>query len=189
MYEYFEGKIVKVDSENIVIDINGIGYKLEVPTSLRDHVSVGSERMIFAEQIVSENRIAIFGFYNEDQKWIFNLLRSVSKVGPKTALGIVGALNTDEIINAINIGDDKLLATCPGIGAKTAARIIIELKDKVKSFIVSSDELADNPDIDLIDALEGLGYSRYEITKHIAKLDLKGLELDEMIKVFLKTIN
>ena len=81
------------------------------------------------------------------------------------------------------------LATCPGIGAKTAARIIIELKDKVKSFIVSDDELADNPDIELIDALEGLGYSRYEITKHISKLDLKGLELDEVIKVFLKTIN
>ena len=189
MYEYFEGKIVKVDSENIVIDINGIGYKLEVPTSLQDHVSIGTDKMIFAEQVVSENRIAIYGFYNEDQKWIFNLLRTVSKVGPKTALGIVGALNTDEIVNAINIDDAKLLATCPGIGAKTAARIIIELKDKVKSYVVSSEDINDNQNLELIDALEGLGYSRYEITKHIASLDLSGLAIDEMIKLFLKTIN
>lgn len=189
MYEYFKGKIVKLNSEFIVIDINGIGYKLEVPKSMQDHISIGSDAMIFAEQVVSENKIAVYGFYNEDQKWMFNLLRTVSKVGPKTALGIVGVLSTDEIVNAINSDDAKLLSTCPGVGAKSAAKIIIELKDKVKGYVVSEIEEGASSSAELIDVLEGLGYSRYEITKHLASLDLKGLELDEMIKLFLKTMN
>lgn len=189
MYEYFEGKIVKINSEFVVIDIGGIGYKLEVPSSMQDRITIGTEAMVFAEQVVSENRIAIYGFYSEDQKWIFNLLRTVSKVGPKTALGIVGALTTDEIVNAINSDDSKLLATCPGIGAKSAAKIIIELKDKVKGYVVTSVEEGVSASTELIDALEGLGYTRYEITKHISTLDLNGLELNEMIKLFLKTMN
>ena len=189
MYEYFEGKIVKLNSEYVVVDIGGIGYKLEVPKSMQDHLFVGDEAMIFAEQVVSENRIAVYGFYNDDQKWIFNLLRTVSKVGPKTALGIVGHLSTDEIVNAINSDNDKLLASCPGIGAKSAAKIIIELKDKVKGYVVTDTDNMNSSYVDLIDALEGLGYSRYEITKHISTLDLTGMELNDMIKLFLKTMN
>ncbi|MDY3946636.1 MAG: Holliday junction branch migration protein RuvA [Ezakiella sp.] len=189
MYEYFNGKIIDCTDEYVVIDIGGIGYKLEVASSMRTKLRLGEIHMIYAEQIVSENKMGIYGFYNAEEKAMFNILRSVSKIGPKTALGIMGALSISEIVSAVRSDDAKLLSRAPGVGEKSAMRIIIELRDKVKDFDITELPELSSSKADLIDALEGLGYSRYEITKHIAILDLEGLELDEMIKLFLKTMN
>lgn len=197
MYDFFRGKIVDYYQGNLIIEVMGIGYKLEVGEKLEDKFEIGEEKTIYTEQIVSENRISIYGFFSKDEKKMFNLLRTVPKIGPKTALGILGGTELSILVANIINQDKSALSRLPGIGTKTAERIIIDLKDKVMEFNIDADEIlhalgeVNNTGIkaEVAEALIGLGYSSYEIEKKISNFDFTNMSLDEALRYAIKNMN
>lgn len=194
MYEYFDGKIVDYYSDFLIIDVSGVGYRLISPKNILSQVSIGENKVIYAEQVVSENSISIYGFASKEDRRMFNLLRTVPKVGPKTAIGILGSITLSKLVSAILSSDKNVLKELPGIGLKSAERLIVDLKDKVKDF----DVMVEDKDVEisytgikneLYEALIQFGYNSYEIEKKLSKLDFKDLTIDEALKLALKNMN
>lgn len=194
MYEYFDGKIVDFYDDFIIIDVAGIGYRLISPKNILSQVSIGENKVIYAEQVVSENSNSIYGFATKEDRKMFNLLRTVPKVGPKTAIGILGAISLSKLVSAILSSNKDVLKKLPGIGLKSAERLIIDLKDKVKEFGIQMEE---NEPIttftgvkhEVIEALIQFGYNSYEIEKKLSKLDFNDLTIDQALKLALKNMN
>ncbi|MCI6610348.1 MAG: Holliday junction branch migration protein RuvA [Ezakiella sp.] len=197
MYDFFRGKIVDYYQGNLIIEVMGIGYKLEVGEKLEDKFKIGEEKTIYTELVVSENKISIYGFFSKDEKKMFNLLRTVPKVGPKTASGILGGTDLSVLVANIINQDKSALSRLPGIGTKTAERIIIDLKDKVMEFNIDADELLNSrgevknsrTKSEVVEALIGLGYSSYEIEKKLSDFDFTDMSLDEALRYAIKNMN
>ncbi len=193
MYEYFEGKIVDFYDSYLVVDIAGIGYRLEAPKNILSQVRIGEEKVIYAEQVVSENRISVYGFATKEDREMFNILRTVPKIGPKTAIGILGSVTLSKLVASIVSEDKATLTKLPGIGAKSAERLIIDMKDKVKDFEFAIEDIDAQPKSslhsELVEALTQFGYNRFEIEKKIAHIDFEGMTIDEALKFALKNMN
>ena len=162
---------------------------------------VGSEVMIYTYMHVREDALQLFGFLDRDTLEIFKLLITVSGIGPKGAIGVLGTLSADDIRYAVMAEDAKMIAKAPGIGAKTASKVVIELKDKLKMRDVAeniSSEIDGQQSIfddggskqavsDAIEALVSLGYSATEATKAVRKADAgDDVTVEELLKLSLK---
>lgn len=194
MYEYFDGKVVDYYNDFLVIDVSGVGYRLISPKNILSQVSIGENKIIYVEQVVSENSNSVYGFATRDDRRMFNLLRTVPKVGPKTAIGILGSINLSKLVSAILNSDKEVLKKLPGIGLKSAERLIIDLKDKVKDFDVVIDEKVDGLSYsgikhEVYEALIQFGYNSYEIEKKLSNLDFKDMTIDQALKLALKNMN
>ncbi|MEN7548721.1 Holliday junction branch migration protein RuvA [Rapidithrix thailandica] len=132
MYNYISGKLVEKEPTFAVIDVNGIGYELKIPLSTYSQLGKQEYCKLYTYIHIKEDAHTLFGFINKDEKALFLLLISVSGVGPSIGLTLLSSLSTDEIRSAILRGDAKLLQSVKGLGAKTAQRVILELKDKLK---------------------------------------------------------
>ena len=133
MYSYIKGTLEEAAEGQIVVDHQGIGYQIQVSGNLTDLLPpVGREVKIYTYLNVKEDSVTLFGFLSGDDLEIFRMLLKVNGIGPKGALGILSALSTEELRFAVLSGDAKAIAKAPGIGAKSAQRIILELKDKMK---------------------------------------------------------
>lgn len=131
MYSYIKGIFAGQSDNCIVIENNGIGYNINYPiTAYGLPFEFGDEVKIFTHFHVSENAMALYGFISEDDRDVFRRLISVNGVGPKAAIGILSTLSADDLRFAVLGNDSKLISTAPGIGKKTAEKIILELKDK-----------------------------------------------------------
>lgn len=202
MISFIKGKLVHVYENVIIVENNGIGYEIFVPVSVIGNMPlVGSEVMIYTYMHVREDALQLFGFLDRDTLEIFKLLITVSGIGPKGAIGVLGTLSADDIRYAVMAEDAKTIAKAPGIGAKTASKVVIELKDKLKMRDVAeniSSEIDGQQSIfddggskqavsDAIEALVSLGYSATEATKAVRKADAgDDVTVEELLKLSLK---
>lgn len=202
MISFIKGKLVHIYENVIIVENNGIGYEIFVPVSVIGNMPlVGSEVMIYTYMHVREDALQLFGFLDRDTLEIFKLLITVSGIGPKGAIGVLGTLSADDIRYAVMAEDAKTIAKAPGIGAKTASKVVIELKDKFKMRDVAeniSSEIDGQQSIfddggskqavsDAIEALVSLGYSATEATKAVRKADAgDDVTVEELLKLSLK---
>lgn len=211
MYAYLKGTIEAIEDDNIVLEVNHIGYNVKVPFSVVASLpGIGSNIKIYTYTCVREDAFILYGFLTQDDLRIFKSLITVSGIGPKGALGILSIMDADALRFAILAGDAKAISKAPGIGAKSAERIIIDLKDKM-SIISEEDALKgatsisktgrknnqensfEQADIearnDAIEALVALGYSASDALRAIKGLgDLSGMDSEAILKAALKII-
>lgn len=195
MYEYIKGIFKSIEKEYIVIECCNIGYKIFTSGSTISNMpSTESEVKIFTHQIVREDFIGLYGFLTKDEIEMFNMLIAINGVGPKAALSLMSISSVSTLKYAIVTEDDKLIVKAPGIGKKTAQRIILELKDKVTdSEVIQINSLDDIVDInsekvaEAVGALIALGYSDKEAEKAIERAD-KTKSVEDIIKECLKIL-
>jgi holliday junction DNA helicase RuvA len=172
MLSYIKGQVKLKTEQFIIIENNGIGYKVFVSADLLLESKVGDEVELYTYQHVREDALMLFGFKNYDQLQLFELLISISGVGPKTALGVFAVAEPADIKSAIVNEDASVLKKVSGIGAKTAERIVLELKNKVTGDfgeIKTKEELSG--DVDSIEALVSLGYSANDAREALKQVD------------------
>ena len=185
----------KLPPNIVVIDANGVGYEVEVPISTFSMLpAVKSEASLYIQQIVREDANLLYGFYTLEEKDAFRILIKVSGIGPKSAIVILSGLSVTELYEVIANEDVTRLTRVPGIGKKTAERLIVELKDKIKAVsMISSGDLLDtgpvhNPVNDAVLALTTLGYKTSDAEKMIKKIAKPNMAVDELIKIALQSL-
>lgn len=199
MYEYIRGQFQGISKDYVVIELNNIGYKIFTSGNTMSNMpKVGDEVLLYLEQIVREDFIGIYGFTTKEELEMFKLLLSINGVGAKAALSLLSISTVNNLKYAIMMGDEKHITRAPGIGKKTAQRIILELKDKLKPDELTSEEreliegINDNSDYsfninETLSALMALGYTEKEAQKALEKVD-KTLSIESMIKESLKLL-
>ena len=206
MFYYIKGKLAHLDPTYAVVDAGGVGYKLTISASTHSQmpphrsVSEAPEVTLYSYMAVREDGIELFGFATEEELDSFKMLITVSGVGPKAAISILSLLSPQKLALAICTDYKKTISKANGIGPKTAARIVLELKDKLKKVTVLDGDdavLADDLDMmsgnsdkrsDAISALTVLGYTRSEAESVIRKIDISSLEVDDIIREALKKL-
>ena len=199
MYEYIRGQFQGISKDYVVIELNNIGYKIFTSGNTMSNMpKVGDEVLLYLEQIVREDFIGLYGFTTREELEMFKLLLSINGVGAKAALSLLSISTVYNLKYAIMMGDEKHITRAPGIGKKTAQRIILELKDKLKPDELTSEEgqliegINDNSDYsfninETLSALMALGYTEKEAQKALEKVD-KTLSIENMIKESLKLL-
>ena len=196
MYAHFDGTLAEKNPDSVVIDCGGVGYQLQVSAAaLAAAPQVGARFKCFAHLSVREDAQELFGFYSREEKAMFLRLNSVSGIGPRTALAILSSLSVRELTIALLTGDAASLARAPGIGKKTAQRLILELKDKIDGVEELTGGLAapvpprGGPAAEAIEALMALGYASNEAATAVARVASQTDRTDELIRLALKGMN
>ena len=204
MLAYIKGELAEKEIGYIVIDVNGLGYKIFMSEFGIEKIgTIGETVKVYTYYKVSEDDISIYGFCTKEELRMFELLISVSGIGAKTAVTMLGVIEPSKFAVAVISGDTDTLKTIPGVGLKSAQRIILELKDKIKKekqIVELSNaspeekskitQIAINEDKveEAISAFQVLGYQRKDIEKIIKKIDINNLPLEEIIKQGLKLL-
>lgn len=196
MIDYIKGKLIHVFGDSVVVENNGIGYKIHTSTgSASDFSMPGEEVVVFTEMIVREDSISLVGFSSREELDMFHMLTSVSGIGTKVGIGILSSMPYGQLAGIIASQDVKALQSAQGVGKKTAERIVLELKDKVPQTLTLQAEEHEQPKIasqgvlkDALDALMSLGYTRSEAQGVVKQIDLDSMTLEEIIKASLKKL-
>lgn len=202
MIAYIKGILDTVEQDRIVVENQGMGYEILVPGSVLSQLpSVGREVKIYTYLHVREDIMQLFGFLSRDELNMFKMLITVNGVGPKGALGVLTVMDADQLRFAILADDAKSIAKAPGIGAKTAGKVILELKDKCDLEEVFDSSFAKNgqgtagqtamssASQDAIEALVALGYSAAEAAKAVGRCDFdENTTVEEILKQSLKNM-
>ncbi|MGZ0156160.1 Holliday junction branch migration protein RuvA [Lactobacillus johnsonii] len=169
MFEYLKGIVTKIDPAYIVLDVNGVGYKILCPTPYS--YDENQPATIYVEQVVRDTGITLYGFLSLEDKELFLKLLSVSGIGPKSAVAIMAAEDTDSLASAIQNGEVKYLTRFPGVGKKTASQIVLDLKGKLGDYVKKSTAADLTPSLqDALLALVALGYTQKEVDRITPKL-------------------
>jgi Holliday junction DNA helicase RuvA len=159
MIAHLRGKLMQKEPARVIVDVHGVGYEITVPvTTFTALPDLGAEVAIDIHTHVREDVIALYGFSTRRERIIFEKLMTISGIGPKLAVTILSGGSVEELIGAIKRGDLARLTAIPGVGKKTAERIILELKDKFQEFTDAAPKPAVQTDV--VSALENLGYPR-----------------------------
>jgi Holliday junction DNA helicase RuvA len=183
-----EGRIVAKGENYVIVGVSGVGFKVHVPASLLAQLGgTGQEVSLYTHLHVRENAITLYGCGTPDRLSLFELLLDVPGIGPKVALNVVSSMSTDELRETIARGDAALLTRIPGVGKKTAERVMLNLKDKlgVGLDFVSYPALTD-ADAEVIAGLTSLGYSVAEAQAALRSLPSKDMTLEEKIRLALQ---
>ena len=194
MYAHIEGIVAEKDQDSIVLDANGVGYLLNVSgATLSMAPAVGERMKLYCVLNVREDAMELYGFYSREEKKMYERLRSVTGVGSRTALQILSAMSVRDLSIALISGDANALTRVPGIGKKTAQRLVLELKDKVddaqltaQAASISPKVNASGPEAEAIAALISLGYSSSEAARAVAGVADQTQEVDKMIFLALR---
>jgi len=180
MIARLEGLVLSAEDGVAVLDVGGVGFAVHIPLTVM--IQPGKRATLYTYLHVRENELALYGFPDQDQKDLFEMLLGVSGVGPKAALNVLGTLSPDTLRRAVLNGQPEALSRAPGVGKKTAEAIVLHLKDKIKRQGVAVMEVAED-DADVIAALTTLGFSIVEAQRALQQLprDAK-LSLDEKIR-------
>ena len=199
MYEYIKGKYIGINKDYVIIENGGIGYKIFTSgATMAEMPKVSEEVMLYLEQIVREDFIGLYGFKDREELEMFKLLISISGVGAKAALSLLSISRINNLKYAIIMEDDKHLCRAPGIGKKTAGRIILELRDKIKTDEVSEgvyiqevfeDIVPSNANSigEALGALLALGYSEKEAESALKKVNRQE-SVENIIKECLRVL-
>ena len=196
MFYYLCGILDMASLNTAVLDCAGVGYMLTVSgkTVAMLHAKIGSKVKLFTHLSVREDAVELYGFADEEELSVFKLLITVSGIGPKAAISILTALSPSELNTAVASGDAKRISGAQGVGGKMAARVILELKDKLPKLLGQPMSNASAEDIpiagivsssekdDAVAALAVLGYTRSEINAAFRKIDTAGLDMQEIVK-------
>ncbi len=191
MFAYIKGLYESRMLDYIVLDVNGIGYKVFMSeNSMKKIGELGTTIKVYTYVKVREDDISIYGFSSAEELRMFELLISVSGIGAKSAITILSNIEPSSFALAVVSDDVSVLKKLPGIGTKSAQRIILELKDKLKSINIEESDINESAVItnnnenieDMISALQVLGYTRKDIEKIIPKLDDNNHDLEDLIK-------
>ena len=202
MFYYLQGELAYRDTNTCVIDCSGVGYKLTVSHLTSEAIvsKLGKQIKLFTHLAVREDGIELFGFGSNEEKECFNRLTSVSGIGPKAAMSILSTMTPEKLAIAICTDDKKTIAKAPGIGAKSAARIILELKDKMSKEMLDNDFssakendsaafFVQNSAIsEAAEALSVLGYDKNTTLSAIQGIDPSLTDAGEIIRLALKKL-
>lgn len=207
MYAYLKGTLEEVTEDNIVLEVGGIGYNVKVSTTTADLLpGLGNEIKIYTYTLVREDALSLYGFLTRDDLDIFKKLITVNGIGPKGGLAILSVMSADALRFAIMAGDAKSIAKAPGVGAKTAERVILDLRDKISledtlRILVSEADTrnsktsaaTEQPALDnvmkkeAIEALVALGYSASDATAAVKKVEInEKTTVESILKLALK---
>ncbi len=201
MFYYLKGELVHTDGAVAVIDCSGVGYAMTVSQNTSAALARLSDKQnvkLMTHLIVREDGVELFGFYTNEELRLFKMLITVSGVGPKAAISILSCASVTDIIKAIVTGNQKAISAAQGVGAKTAARVILELKDKLGggefdlsatdsgvAEAINSTVAASSKINDAENALLVLGYTKGDIAAVLKSIDVQSLELEDIIKLAL----
>jgi Holliday junction DNA helicase RuvA len=198
MISHLDGILEHIDKAHLVVDVGNVGYRVHVSSGTVARLpKVGEKIKLFTYQVVREDDISLYGFVSKEERNLFSLLLTVSGVGPKASLSIISGFPIDKLVTAITQGNVDLISTVPGIGKKTAQKLVIELKEKVaRAYAIKPSDMAvgmggDEPIVsDAILALISLGYSPKEARNAILRsgIDLSSQNVEEVIKQALKSL-
>lgn len=200
MYAYIKGVFESVRGDNIIVENNGIGYKIYMPLLLQGRIGhIGDTVCVYTYHYVREDAIALYGFPEPEDQDMFELLLTVSGIGPKIAISVVETLRPSELALAVISGDVKKLCSVKGLGKKSAERIVLELKDKLKNFdvedVASSADAASFPSSmgqseveDCTSALVVLGYPASDASRAARKVYEDGKNVEQMIREALRLL-
>ena len=201
MYAYIKGELAEINTDHIVIEAGGIGYQVFISLQTFDYLpSVGENLKIYTYLYLREDAMILYGFLTKDDLELFKLLISVSGIGPKGGLAILSTLEADDLRFAILSGDAKAISKAPGVGGKTAQRVILELKDKLsledayeaKTEHVQKNAAAAGGSVknDAVMALTALGYSSTESLKAVSAVEItEDMDVEEVLKAALKHLS
>lgn len=194
MFEYIDGVVSILGDDYIVLENNGIGFRINTSkNSIANIRNKGEKQRIYTQLIVKEEGIFLYGFTTKEELDLFKLLLTVSKIGPKAGLSLLSTLKPKDLKLSILSNDSTFLSKAPGIGKKTAERIILELKDKIDDNIDIEEGLQSNIENNNINevynALISLGYNRSEIRMALADINVTELSTEDIIKIALKKIS
>ena len=193
MFEYIRGKLTEATPNKVTIEINGIGYGLLIPLSNYSKLpQPGHEVLMYISAVIREDSQKHYGFLNRSERDLFEKFNDVSGIGPKTSLALVGHMDLADLHLAISQANIHLICKVPGIGKKTAERLIIEMRDKLKgfdqtlpTFLALTSEVAATVVSDAISALVNLGYpanqAQNAIKKALGKMDSEQPKLGDLI--------
>ena len=199
MHSYIKGELAEVNTDHIVIDVGGIGYMIYIPAQSLNYLpGIGEMLKVHTYLYMREDAMILYGFLTKDDLEMFKLLITVSGIGPKGGLAVLSTLSSDDLRFAVLSGDAKAISKAPGIGSKTAQRVIIDLKDKLsledafekklehenEKINVSSNSQVKN---DAVMALNALGYSSTESLKAVSKVEITdNMDVEDVLKAALK---
>ena len=196
MYAFFKGTIADTEEDALIVEVNSIGYRIYVPKDMLLSGRIGSNITVYTYTCVREDAFILYGFRSKEDLSLFKLLITVSGVGPKMGLAILSAMDSNSIRTAIIMQDSKLLSSAPGVGAKTAGRIILELKDKVSPMDIisaASDDVTSETVLNLrqeaYEALISLGVSNLKATQALNEIEItEDSKIEDIIKQLLTKI-
>ena len=198
MYAYFKGKIAAKDSDLAIIEVGGIGYNIRISTGTASLLpAVGEEAKLYTYTAVREDAITLYGFLTKDDLDMFRLLIGVNGIGPKGGQNILSVISPDELRFAILSGDAKMIAKAPGIGGKTAQRIILDVRDKVSmEDILQADASEGRMDVSVsngareaVEALTALGYGQTEATRAVKAVEgAEHMSVEDILKASLRNL-
>ena len=190
------GELVIKQPPHLLLDVNGVGYEIEAPMStFYELPEVGQITLLFTHLAIREDAHVLYGFGREDERSLFRSLLKVNGVGAKMALAILSGMSADEFARAVQEGDSASLVRLPGIGKKTAERLIIEMRDRLDKMMGTTGAAGLTPRTagkgntalnDAIDALVALGYKPTEAGQMVRSIDCEGLASEEIIRAALK---
>ncbi len=192
MIGFLTGKIISSKPTKVVLDINGVGYVIGISINTFEKISGKESASLFIHTSVKEDSISLYGFHSEAEKEMFELLISISGIGPKIALSLLSGIQTDDLKNAIQSADISRIIAVPGIGRKTAERLVLELRTKVDQ--VKEEGMIAIPisiKSEAVSALSTLGYNS-KIADNVVRNILQtqpSLSLEELIKKALSELN
>lgn len=192
------GNLAEKQPPHVLLDVNGVGYELEVPmTTLYRLPSVGEPLLLHTHLVVREDAQLLYGFFEKRERELFRELIRLNGVGPKLALALMSGLEVDELVRCVQAQDTSVLVKVPGVGKKTAERLLVELKDRFKAWetvpgltplatesgVLNSASSAEN---DAVSALISLGYKPQEASKAVAAVRAEDMSSEQMIRAALK---
>ncbi len=192
MIGYLTGKIISIKPTHILLDVNGVGYSVNISINTFENISDKEIVSLFIYTNVKEDSITLYGFFTEAEKQMFELLISITGIGPKLAQSILSGIQTDDLKDAIQRGDISRIIAVPGIGRKTSERLVLELKNKVDQISeAGTKEIPFSVKNEAVSALTTLGYN-LKVADKIVRDTLSAnpkLSLEELIKKSLSDLN
>ncbi len=189
MIASLKGTVTHIDTRYIIVDVHGVGYKVFVTADTLHVSKMNTEASLWTYMAVREDALDIYGFPEKRDKDIFELLISVSGIGPKGALNVLSVVSSDTLVNAIRSGSTAHLVKVSGIGRKTAEKIVLELKDKLGGIVSDDVTVGMSSDMDAIEALKALGYDADDAREAMKKTDKNIIDIGAKVKAALKLLN
>ena len=193
------GEVLALEAPTVLLNVNGVGYEIDTPLSTFCQLQKGQKVTLWTHLAVREDAQLLYGFSNAQEKTIFRTLLKVNGVGPKMALGILSTLSVEMLVHTVENGDVKTLVKVPGVGAKTAERLMIELRDRFKAFATGTTpsnststqiQFTGNSAVAEAEAaLQSLGYKPLEAQKLINAVKVDYTEASDIIRAALKSMN
>ena len=193
MIGHLVGTLVRKQPPELMLDVGGVGYELEAPmTTFYGLPALGQEVTLFTHLVVRDDAHLLFGFTELRQRALFRALLKVSGVGPRVGLAILSGLTTENLVTCISVGDVAQLTRIPGIGRKTAERLIVDLRDRLESSVDGESSVPGgtaNPEQDAISGLVALGYRSGDAARAVRESDTHGGSVEEMIRGALQQLS